>query len=320
MTTHHVTEQIVRSLSKSWWVVTALLLLVGSAVHFELITEDDLGPLASLSEVAAGPGDLAALPGELDGFPSADYAGLTVALIDARTIPVNQTGRPIMVVDLAIENRSDVQARVPLAMLTLVRPDGRTFEAERFEYTEYSNRLTVGSGAVEQALVVFKLSPGPTGPTSGYQLEIGEAGRWPVSLGLDGSVTEADFPQTLELVDGSVGAEPAQYQGLRVELLDAVTALEHGVYRAPVGRHLAVISVRVVGASSGLDRNLWTVVDRKGESRAIRASIVESSEDGTDATVELVFSYSTDVSELSLFVGRSDTRDLVAAFATQAFE
>ena len=320
MTTHHVTEQIVRFLSKSWWVVTALLLLVGSAVHFELVTEDNLGPLVAPSEVAAGAGDLIALPGELDGYPSVAYAGTTVALIDARTIPINQTGRPIMVVDLAVENRSDVQARVPLTMLTLVRPDGRTFTAERFEYTEFSNRLAVDAGEVEQALVVFMLPPGQTGPTSGYQLEVGEAGRWPVSLGLDGSVSEAAFPQELALADGSVGVEPAQYQGLRVELLDAVTALEHGVYRAPIGRHLAVMSVRVVGASTGLDRNLWTVVDRNGESRAIRADVVESSQDGTDAVVELVFSYSTDVSDLSLFVGRSDTRDLVATFSTQAFE
>lgn len=320
MTTHHVTEQIVRSLSKSWWVVTALLLMVGSALHFELVTEDDLGPLAAGSEVAAGETDLIAVPGELDDYPSVDYAGIKVALIDARAIPVNQTGRPIVVVDLAIENQSDVQARVPLAMLKLVRTDGRTFTAERFEYTEHSNRVSISPGDVDQALVVFKLPPGRTGAVSSYELEIGEAGRWPVMLGLDGSASEPDFPQPLALADSSVGAEAAQYQGLRVELLDAVTALEHGVYRAPVGQHLAVISVRVVGASAGIDRNLWTMADQNGESRAIRASIVEASADGTDATVEVVFSYSTGMSELSLFVGRSDTRDLVATFETQAFE
>lgn len=320
MGSHHVTDQAVRSLAKSWWVVTALLLLIGSAVHFELVTEDDLGPLISTGEVAAGTGDLVALPGELDGYPSVDYAGLRIALVDARAIPINQTGRPIIVVDVGVENLSDRQARIPLAMLQLVRPDGRTFTADRFEYTRYTNRLTIDSGSIEQALMVFKLPPGQTGPVSAYQLEIGETGRWPVRLGLDGSPTEADFPLDLALAGDATDLAPVSYQGLRVELLGAVTALEHGVYRAPIGRHLAVFTVRVVGSIGGLDRTLWALSDGEEQTRAIRADVVDTGSGRTDAVVEVVFSYGTDVSQLELLVGRSDRRETVAVFDVQAFE
>lgn len=320
MATHHLTEQIVRSLYKSWWVVTALLLLVGSAVHFELVTEDDLGPLAASTEVAAGENDLMARPGDLDGVASVEYAGLTIALVHVRAIPVNQTGRPIMVVDLAIENRSAVQARIPLAMLELVGPTGRVVAADRFEYTDFGNRLVINPQQVEQVLAVFKLPPGEVGSPGDYTLKVAEAGRWPVELGLDGSVSELAFPTPLSLTSDSAGREPIQYQGLRVELLDATTDLEHGVYRAPIGRHLAVVTVRVIGPSSGSDRQLWRLVDNNGQNRAIRASIIESKLGGLDTTVELVFSYSTDVSELSLMIGRSDRQEPVASFEVQAFE
>lgn len=320
MSSYHLTDQAVRLLAKSWWVVTALLLLVGSAVQFELVTEDDLGPLVTSNELAAAPGELAAIPGELDGYPSVDYAGTRFAVLDARAIPVNQTGRPIMIVDLGIENRSDLPARIPKAMIQLVRPDGRTFPLDRFEYTDYTNRLSIPAGSVQQALLVFKLTPGQTGPVSGYDLTIGESGRWPARIGLDGTSPDVEFPIDLVGADGATTQEPAHYQGIRVELLSSVTDIEHGVYRAPIGRYLAVMTVRVVGDTRGVDRSLWAISDGTSETRALRADVLTVSPDQTEATVELVFSYPTDTPQLELLVGRTDRREPVAVFDVASFK
>ncbi|MEM7275389.1 MAG: hypothetical protein AAF547_20105 [Actinomycetota bacterium] len=318
MTTHPVTEQIVRVLSRTWWVVTAAMLVVGGAAQFDLISRERLGPLASASAEVAAP-DGSQLAAVTDGQASVRYAGLELSLLEARAVPVNQSGRPIVVVDLAIRNLADVPVRIVPSMLRLVRPDGQVVEPDRFDYTERPDLIVLEPGGAVSALVVYKLGAAPVGLVSAHRLEIGEPGRWPVSIGLDGTVAEDRFPQPLA-IDPTAGSPTATYQGLEVELLDARTALEHGVYRAPIGRHLAMATVEVIGPSAAIDRHLWTLTDVDGQRRALQADVTETSPSGDVATVELVFSYSTESSELSLMVGRSGVQDEVARFEVKSFE
>lgn len=319
MTTTTVAEQLIRVLSRSWWVVTVGLLGVGAVVQFNLVTNDDLGPLGR-GPTAVGVADGSQLAAVVvDGDSATSYAGLDLAVVEARAVPVEQTDRPIVIVDLALTNTADVPIRVVPSMIRLVRPDGDVVEPDRFEFTDNASLLVIGPGETAQPLVVYKLRPGPIGLVSAHRLEIGEAGRWPVTLGLDGSVPEQAFPHPVTPLFPD-GERTAMYQGLEVELSTAELALEHGVYRAPVGRHLLVATVQVLGPGANIDRSLWTLTTDDGDLRALQANVIESSPAGDIATVELVFSYPTTLWDLSVEVGRVGVREEVARFTVQPAE
>ncbi|MGH1488731.1 MAG: hypothetical protein ACRBK7_04940 [Acidimicrobiales bacterium] len=332
-------------LAKTWWVATAAVALVGGAVHFDLVTEGNLGPLAGTSEVAAGnDASFAAVDSEFDTYPNTRYAGVDLAVIDARIVPVNQTGAPIAVIELGVRNNNSTQARLPLKMVSLIGPNGVQTELDRFEYTEYSTRMVVEPWSTDRGLAVFKLSVAASVSLADYHLQIAENGRWPVTVPLDSSAlprAEA-YPQALEI---ALIADQLNYRGMSLELIEAFTALEYGVYRAPIGRHLAVITVDITGSPASamgtVESELWTLTESKvggnnnivsqNDSRAIRALAGENPVDGstvTDATgavtttarVHLVFSYSTEASRLSLQIGGADAPQAVAEFKVQAFE
>lgn len=320
MTSHHVIER----LYKAWWAVTALLLIVGVVVRFELVTDEDLGPLAPGAEVAAPDGaTLAVAGGAFDGLPSVRYAGLDIALVNARPVPVNNAGVPIVVVELALRNTTSVQARVPTTLLNLVGPHGALTRTDRFEYSEHDSRVVINAGRTEEVLAVFKLDTSLGTDLEGYQLQVGERGRWPETMALVGEIEASAYPRALENTGPEPG--PVTVDGLDFELIDAHSDLEYGVYRAAIDQHLAVMTVSATAGIGTPARPLppsarWTLTDNHGDHQPIRATVGTPSEDGTAVDIELVFAYSTEASQLTLRVGQSGHRPVVARFDVQPFE
>ncbi len=326
---------VVPGLWKAWWATTILLLAVGTVSRYDLVSSELLGPLVVGAEVAAADDPIMLVGGDaFDALPRVTYAGLDLALMNARAIPENNSGRPIIVVDLAVRNATPAQIRLPRQHLKLTSVDGATVALDRFEYAEHGSRLVVDSGETQQVLAVFKLRGRIGTDLDGYAIQIGEEGRWPESLLLDGQISPSAYPLPLEVL--STDDEPARYQDLVVELSDAATALEYGVYRSSIGQHLAVITISVSGAPGaldrgGLDRGLWTLADGQVLRRALKVTPGERSLDGNTVSIELVFAYGTEASELELFVGDASNQERdatavdkeavsVASFSVQAFE
>lgn len=307
-------------LIRMWLVATVALLVVGAVVHFELVTEDRLGPLVATTEVAAsGDGGFPGPATDFDSLPSVNYAGLDVALLEVRVVPDNRSGRPIVVAEIAVRNTSSVQARLLLKMVQLVGPEGELTAPDRFDYTDHRSRLVVEPGRVEGGLLVFKLGGSASPVVTDYALQIGEDGRWPVTLPLQGPVPTPVYPLPLDVTVG----EPIGYQGLTITLLDARTALQYGVYRAQIGQHLAVVEVSVNGPSqsaSALDRSAWALLDDDSGRSPIRAVPGAPPGNGERTTTVLVFAYDTEASSLTLVVGQGDDRQVVAEFKVQSFE
>ncbi len=307
------------ALVRMWWAATAVLLAVGAAAHFDLVTEDRLGPLVATTEVAAGGGGFPGPGTDFDSLPSVRYAGIDVGLLAARVVPDNRTGRPIVIAEIAVRNTSSVQARLLLRMVQLAGPDGELIAADRFDYTDHRSRLVVEPGAVDRGLLVFKLGPGRPPILSDYRLQIGEEGRWPADLPLDGPVPPALYPLPLEVT----ADEPTDYRGLSITLLDARSALQYRLYRARIGQHLALIEVSISGPSTlvaSLDRSAWALLDDDSGRSPIRAVTGERSADGEAVTTVLVFAYDTEASALRLAIGQGEQRRVVAEFEAQAFE
>ena len=328
-----ISPSMVHSVWKAWWVTTALLLATGTITRFDLVTSEDFGPLTAGSEVAAAEdAALGVADGQFEAYPQVRYAGVDIALVGARVIPVNNSGQPIVVAELAVRNTTTVQARLSRKLINLTTTDGTTVPLDRFEYADHDNRLVVEPGETHQIVGVFKLRGQIDTSLDAYTLQIGESGRWPEYLGLNGEVVPSVYPKSLEPVDGA--DDPARLNQLVVELTTAATTLEYGVYRAPIGQHLAVVTVSVSGAPGalergGFDKNLWTLTDESGSHRALQATAGERSVDGNTVSMELVFAYSTEASTLELLIGSEDTSTgatgddepvSVASFSVQAFE
>ena len=321
-----IVEPARQFLRKLWWFTTAALLLVAVVSRFDLVTLDDLGPLGEGREVAAGDDGAAGLVAdEFDALPAVRYAGVDVALLDSRIIPENSSGKPIIVADLAVRNTNATQVRLLTQQINLILGDGTVSPMDRFEFAPHPDRLVLAPGEAQQALAVFPISDELTDDLGSYSLQVGELGRWPENLGLDGVVAPSLYHRSLEVLAQPEDLLP--FGNLIVDMTSATAALEYGVYRAPVGDHLAVISLSVFGTPGtdemdSFDEELWTLVDADGPQRALRATVVERSVAGGNATVELVFAYSTETSELELFVSEDSLSDAVsvARFDVQAFE
>lgn len=347
-------------LARTWWVATAAVLLVGAVVRYDLVAASDLGPLAGTSEVAAGGGGgLAAADSEFYSYPNTRYAGVDLAVLDARIVPRFQTGAPIAIVELGVRNQTGLQARLPTKMIRLVGPNGVNIELDRFEYTRYASRMVVEPGSSGSGLAVFHLATAASENLSDYHIQIAENGRWPASLPLsnDVSLPANSFPRPLQVTtasvlkdetgEDSIGGEGSGtaslpgFEDLTIELAEATDALEYGVYRAPIGEHLAVVTVEITGAvadaSAAADCRQWTLVESElggnrnvlsqSENRAIR--VISGATDApqvagtaleTTITLQLVFSYSTESSKLTLQIGEPGDRQTVADFAVQPVE
>ncbi len=334
-----VLDGVVRALRKSWWVVTALLLIGGVVARYELVSEDDLGPLALPDEVAAGPQtELVSLADEFDPASTIHYAGLDMALIGARAIPENNSGRPIVVADLAVRNSSNHQIRIPLNLIRLVSADDVVTPLARLDYAENSERLVLDPGESQLALAVFKLRTPLEDDLGLYEIQVGEDGRWPENLPLQGEVLPSAFPRPLlpEVAGGAFDdaelSAPAdevfevmvEHGGFDITVTAAETALQYGPYRAPIGRHLAVITVEVSGNPATVEAitgsgNFWTLDDGATDHRVIRSEVLDRSVDGSSVTRLLVFSYGTESSNVTLLAGDGRSTE-IASYPVQAFE
>lgn len=329
----------VRALRKSWWVATALLLAVGVVSRYDLVTEDDLGPLAATGEVAAGPETaLVVLADDFDPESTIHYGGLDMALLGARSIPENNSGQPIIVADLAVRNASDHQIRVPLNLIRLVSVDDVVTPLTRLDYAENSERLVLDPGESQLALAVFKLRGSMDEDLSLYEIQVGEDGRWPENLPLEGEVLPSAFPRPLL---PEIAAEPfddaelsavvdesllvaVRHDGYGITVTEAETALQYGPYRAPIGRHLAVITVEVAGDPASVEEvtgseDFWILDDGADEHRVVRSVVTNRTDDGSRVSRQLVFSYSTESSNLRLIAGEGLSTE-IASYPVQAVE
>jgi hypothetical protein len=334
-------------LGRVWWVATVAVLAVGATVRYDLDERVDLGPLVPAAEVAAGgESDYTAVESDFSAYPNTSYAGMELAVIDARIVPRYQTGSPIAIVELGVRNLNDRQARLPAKMVRLVGPNGTHIPLDRFEYTDFSNRIVVEPGETARSLAVFQLATGASVGVGDYQLQVAENGRWPATVPLSSTASfpANPYPQPLEALASPSSDGPIRFGDLDIELVEASQALEFGAYRASVGQHLAVVTVEVTGlpvdVGPALDRQLWTLVDSKlgpsrnivsqRQNRAVRLAsevIPEPERVSTASTgtvypttvrLQLVFSYSTESSRLSLRVGGTADGQSVAEFEVQA--
>lgn len=301
----------------------AAVLVVGlvalAASRTGLVTADDLGPLVADPEIAADRNTVgAAPPSSLDGLPAVDHAGFRVALVEARAVPDNRTGRPIIVADLAVRNDVDVPIRISRPMLRLIGPDDSAIEASRFDYSLYDDRLAVGPGAIGRALAVFVLPRGADTDLALHRLEIGEPGRWPSNLPLDGE-TGPVLPVQEIMPLGALGEPgPIGYRGTTVELVAATVDVGYGSYRARVGQHVLALIVEIDDpAGTGaelLKQESWQLLstDDPGsgtpdQQRALRVIGGDGGPVGEPtpgrATLIVVFTYSTEATDLVVVLG-----------------
>lgn len=334
-------ERLTPIVFRSWLLATAALVGAGGLTAAGALPAAglDLGPLAATApagdEVAAGGWLTGLSDDEFEGLGAVPYAGLDFVVVDARIVTETSVGNPVAVVDLAVRNRTEATRRVTRGMLNLVDDEGRPVELRRFDYSDELTRLVLDPGETISAVAVFRLPPNRPVETGSYRLHVAEPGRWPAVLPLLASTgDEADNPSAGgDAAAGDIGPRTLGVTALAAETPDGLgfhivtadSALEVDAYRAPVGRHLAVVTVELKGSVEGtsepgaLDREFWTLAD-PAQRVAAKAEIIESGSDGT--TLRLVFPYPTDASVLTLQAGADTDADPVemASFEVQPFE
>jgi hypothetical protein len=307
-------------------------LLAVAAAETGLVTPEDLGPLMAGPEVAADrvPA-VAAPPSSLDQLPAVDHAGLRIALVEARTVPDNPTGLPIVVVDLAVRSRADRQVRLTRPMLRLVDSEERATEVTRFDYSTRRDRLVVDPGTTARALAVFVLPEGADADLGLHRLEIGEPGRWPSFLPLGGEVP-VDVPAVpVEPLPVPGSADPTGYRGVTLTPAAATVGVEYGIYRARIDQRVLAVEVDVeVGVDSGAeavarlaDSRHWDLLARPatagGEATRQPALRVILDDPGPTGSVTLtaVFTFPTDAVDLVVVFDADGDLRPVARFEVQ---
>jgi hypothetical protein len=329
-------------LSRAWGVLTVLLALVFSVVRFEVIAEDGLGPLLVDVDADGLGGDELAAPAELAAVDTIRYGGLDIALLDIRPIPDNNSGSPIIVIDLVVGNDAQSTVRLPEGYLHLISETERVVPLSRFEFADFRDRLVLEPGDTQRALAVFKLGPAASADPADYDLSIGESGRWPVIVPLVGDAPPSTLPRPLSVSEAAAANndDGATWGRHRLTVIDAVTTLDHGAFRAATGDHLAVVTVKVArdpaadsdaatatstpaGPAPGspvdggpasssqepsdlLDRDRWVLTQGRLVHRAIRVDPVASVEQPGVSDLQLVFTYPSDAVSLELGVTPAD--------------
>lgn len=313
---------------------TVLLLIAVLIARFDVVSDESLDLLTGVTAgTDGGDGDeLAASPAELASAEAQRYGGLEVVKLDARSIPQNNSGAPIIVVDLAVRNITDTEARLPQGLLELVDVEGRSVALTRFEFTDFRDRLVIPAGQVERTLAVFKLSTAASTDLGLYQLHIGELGRWPVVIPLAGDPLPSLLPRPIAVLGGEAASTVA-YDDYQLTVLDATTTLNHGSYRATTDEYVAVITLAVApdpngpnqAANSGAEplgaapdpalaalqsRERWTLGDSDSDSdggtEAVRVSALPDLAPPGGQALELVFTHPTDALVLNLMLDEPD--------------
>ncbi len=284
------------------------------------------------AEVAAGQASGFVLdPEGFEQLNSVQYAGIDIAIIEARLVPRNSSGRPIIVVELAVRNGRTQQLRLPDEMLTLVNDANERIEpieVHRFEYTRFTDRLVIEPGGMEQAAVVFRLPPMTEPNLDEFTLTISESGRLPVEMPLDGELRTDTFPQDLAADDFG----PIIVGDLTATVSSAVSDLDYAAYRALEGHHMVVVDIMVEAptrARSALDvaaqRGYWALQTGDGSSsqevEPARVEVLGTRAVGLNRSsdLRLVFEVEAGYGELDLVVGPDQNRTLLVDFIVPPF-
>ncbi len=240
--------------SKSFWHLTMVWLALtvtlifghmtlwaqsAAGTEFRLAGVEVFGPI---TERPLNPSNLPEPTG-----PSVHYAGLRWSLTESRTVPLSnpETDYPIIVLELVVANTTvDTPLRVRKGDLAIVWPDGRRDEVDRFEHLPSSIGFRVDPGGTLAVTAVFKPRVVAEPDLATMALEIGEEGRIPAVLPLDGPAEPSPFP-----VVGSIEGDPLiasdPLQPGRWSSISAVAAsidVDAGPYRAAVGDRLLLVT------------------------------------------------------------------------------
>ena len=237
------------------------------------------------------------------------YGGFDVAVLSARGLPVNNSGAPIVAVELAVRNATNRQLRLPESMFGLQTEPGALVPIHRFEHTEHSTRLVIEPGTITTATLVVRLPLRSTTDIDLYRLAIGEPYRQPLLLPL---VREPAVAGASGVTTGSeIGIEPNPSTKLTV--LDLASTYNHRAYRALVDHHLLVLTADVeLGTNTPADvvakSGWWSVVFDDQRIAAARVEI--DSLTGSSIRVTVVFETPVAVSRLALVTGEGGSADI----------
>lgn len=251
------------------WAILSFCLVVGllSAAIERVAANDfrianvDLIDLAGPATTSPGDGvdrELAGVAAEqipVVDWPSVRYAGTSWSITGARLIPraEQETGRPIVVVEVVVRNvTGDTATRSRIADISLVWPNGDREPADRFEFADDPDVLTLAPGAVEVVTLVFKPSVEQDPELGSLVVEVGETGRVPARIPLIGPVPDPVYP-AVGTIDG-----PDDDPSIRIDRV--IVDVDAGPYRAALGRRLVIIDVEVA-ADVGLNL-LERIADR----------------------------------------------------------
>ncbi len=312
MPTAVTTPQSFRRLQLAWATLTVILAAGLLSVGLSGDLRSAQPGQGSATEIA-GPSNL----NLEDGRPAhAHYGGADLNLVNARPVPVNSSGRPIIVVDFEARNTTGFQLRLPKRHFSLVkagdrgRPnqtaeesDLRVIEIDRFEYSDYSDRIVLEPGETAQTTAVFKLLPGETTDLEDYSLQITEAGRWPATIPLVGSADADPALLPLAFADPTQSAAVTEFGQSQISVLDSESSLDFGSYRARSDEHLAVFVVEVAGDDIDLveaakQSSFWELSIGERARHAMRVEVGDQTDDST--TFVVVFTYPTDSTDLVL--------------------
>ena len=253
-----------------------------------------------------------------DDFESAiggRYGGFDVAILDSRGIETNNSGYPIIVVDVAIRNSTDRQLRLPESMFGLQADTGRVIPIERFEYTDHSTRLIIEPGLIQTATLVVRLPPLLPAEPDLYRLHVAVPFREPLLL----PIHEADDHTQPEGVDtgAEVAIELSPTSNLKV--LELASTYNHRAYRSRIDHHLVTLTVDLTpGPDSTVDHiadpRWWRL--ETGDQQLTAATVEVSKTAASSVRATIVFEPPASALQLTLVAGPTDAGATLAANLT----
>ena len=230
------------------------------------------------------------------------YGGFDIAVLDSRGIQSNNSGSPIVIVDLMVRNSTDKQLRLPEAFLALESTDnGRQIPINRFEYTEHSTRLVVEPGVIQSATAVVRLPPRYVADPSFYRLMVAEPFRQPLLL----SISDSDGLGPAGVETGvELAVDTSDAPG--VSVLDLASSYNHRGYRSQVDHQLMILTADVEVQSNATAHDLsksrwWRAVS--GDYEASAAVVEVESVVGSTVRLQVVFEVPSAVEDLSIVTG-----------------
>ncbi len=304
-----------------WLVTTTTLVVATLTIGVESASGNDIASGLPPRPEPAGP-PVAAPAHPTDLYPSVRYAGLTWSMVSSRTIDRSEgelLGEVIVVSEVIVSNSTaGTDLRVRESDVALRWSDGRLDPIERFEQLGSARRLVLRPGERASLTVVVKPRVATPPELDELALEIGERGRVPVLLPLDGSPPETSFPieagisnNPVLLPDPDATDRSDVSDGASRWLVVAPKAVrfeaEYGLYRAAISERFALVTLSVQRSvrtpeSPHLKPDFWALDVDGVPVPPIRISRTEAEEANED-DVELVFKVALGAERMTLMAG-----------------